>query len=300
MSRVVIVTGAGAGLGRAYALDLAARGMSVVVNNRRREVCADGLGSAERVAREITAAGGIAIPNEDDVRDVHSGERMVQQALEAFGRLDAFVSNAGVDQARTFHKISLDAFREIFDINFYGALYGVHAAYAHMREKGHGRIVVSTSSAGLHGLHGLSAYASSKAALIGLMQSVAMEGQSRDVFCNAVAPYASTRMTESHADPHFIEAMRPEYVSPLVAMLVAADCKVNGQTIVAGGGYFRRAAMVEGPGAAYPIANEVTPEMLQHDAASLQSLDAAMAFTDAMSAFNEFSARSAIARKASE
>lgn len=144
---------------------------------------------------------------------------------------------------------------------------------------------------GLRGLHGLSAYAASKAALIGLMRSLAAEGRSRDVLCNAVAPYAATRMTSSHDDETFRDAMRPEYVAPIVAVLVSERGTINGQTIVAGGGRFRRAATVEGLGLIYDDAARVTPEMLEQDMEALLRVDGAHEFADAMTAFNDFSAR---------
>lgn len=155
--RVAIVTGAGTGLGRAYALDLARSGVRVVVNNRRREVDALGRGSADHVVAEILAAGGEAVANGDDVCAPSAGERMVRQALDTWGRLDVLVNNAGVDQHAAFHKIDLATFRAIFDVNFFGTVDVTHAAWRHMRNAGHGRIIVSTSSAGLHGLHGLTA-----------------------------------------------------------------------------------------------------------------------------------------------
>jgi NAD(P)-dependent dehydrogenase (short-subunit alcohol dehydrogenase family) len=291
IKRVVIVTGAGGGLGRAYALDLAARGLRVVVNNRRRDVDAAGQGSAQRVVREILAAGGEAIASEADVCDSTSGAALVAQALASWGRLDAVVANAGIDQHQAFHKISIDEFRAIFDVNFFGSLYLLHAAYAHMRANGHGRIVVSTSSAGLHGLHGLTAYAASKAALIGLMRSIAGEGQSHDVLCNAVAPYAATRMTAAHGDAAFAARMRPEHVAPLVALLVSEQCRVTGQTIVAGGGGFRAAAMVEAPGMQFANAAAVRPEDLEAHFVAPFSVADALAFPDALVAFSHFMQR---------
>jgi NAD(P)-dependent dehydrogenase (short-subunit alcohol dehydrogenase family) len=240
--RVAIVTGAGTGLGRAYALDLARSGVRVLVNNRRREVDEAGRGSADRVVAEIVAAGGDATANGDDVCDDGAGERMVRQALDTWGRLDALVNNAGVDQHAGFHKIDLAHFRAIFEVNFFGTVQVTHAAWTHMRNAGHGRVLVSTSSAGLHGLH---AYAAAKAALIGLARSLAAEGASRDVYCNAIAPYAATRMTASHVDEGTRRAMSPDLVAPLVTALVRADSHVNGQVIVAGKGWARRATTVE-------------------------------------------------------
>jgi NAD(P)-dependent dehydrogenase (short-subunit alcohol dehydrogenase family) len=244
--RVAIVTGAGTGLGRAYAHRLAADGMRVVVNNRRREVDAAGRGSADHVVAEIVAAGGEAVANYEDVCAAGAGGRMLTQALATWGRLDALVNNAGVDQHASFHKIDLEAFRRIFEVNFFGTVEVTHPIWQHMRAAGHGRVVVSTSSAGLHGLHGLSAYASSKAALIGLARSLAAEGASRDLFCNAIAPYAATRMTSGHAqEGDGTSAMTPDLVAPLVSMLVSAESRINGQVLVAGAGWARRTAVVE-------------------------------------------------------
>jgi NAD(P)-dependent dehydrogenase (short-subunit alcohol dehydrogenase family) len=244
--RVAIVTGAGTGLGRAYAHRLAADGLRVIVNNRRREVDAAGLGSADHVVAEIVSNGGEAAANYEDVCAVGAGERLVAQALDTWGRLDVLVNNAGVDQHAAFHKIELDSFRRIFDVNFFGTVDVTHAAWRHMREAGHGRVLVSTSSAGLHGLHGLSAYAASKAALIGFAKSLAAEGAARDLFCNAIAPYAATRMTAAHTrDKDALAVMAPEHVAPLVAMLVSEQSRINGQVFVAGRGWARRSATVE-------------------------------------------------------
>ncbi len=290
-SRVALVTGAGTGLGRAYALRLAADGMRVIVNNRRREVDSDGRGSADRVVEEIRAAGGEAVADHEDVSAPGAGERMVARALSAFGRLDALVNNAGVDQHAPFHRIGLGEFRAIFEVNFFGTLGVTHAAWAHMRGAGHGRVVVSASSAGLHGLHGLSAYAASKAALIALARSLAQEGGPRDVFCNAIAPYAATRMTGAHLDEDTRLDMAPELVAPLVSALVGAQSRVNGQVFVAGHGVARRAATIEcetlvpvtGPGAADAAAQLADGPLVR--------AGVGREFADALEAYQDFSAR---------
>lgn len=287
--RVAIVTGAGAGLGRAYALHLARSGLRVLVNNRRRELDAAGRGSADRVVEEIRAAGGEALADYEDVCTPGAGERMVERALGQWGRLDALVNNAGVDQHAPFHRIGLDEFRAIFETNFFGTLQVTHAAWVPMRAAGHGRILVSTSSAGLHGLHGLSAYAASKAALIGLARSLAAEGAPRDIFCNAIAPYAATRMTESHLAEPAREAMSPELVAPLVAALVEARSRINGEVIVVGLGGARRATTVELapvlPAASYALQKE-------RDAGTppppLLVPGICREFTDALQAFDDF------------
>jgi len=243
--RVVIVTGAGKGLGRAYALDLAARGASLVVNNRW--VDRDQASSAQSVVDEIRAAGGRAVANFDVAEDPESGEVLVAQALAEFGRLDAVVSNAGVPETLRLHRQTREGFRRVFDINFFGPLYLVQAAWPTLCAAGAGRIVVSASSAGLHGGDGMAAYASSKAALIGLVRGLAVEGAARGVKINAIAPYALTAMTEPHLPPGFAERMDPAAVAPLVSWLVSEACDVSGQILVSGGGRLRAAFAVEGP-----------------------------------------------------
>jgi NAD(P)-dependent dehydrogenase (short-subunit alcohol dehydrogenase family) len=285
--RVAIVTGAGKGLGRAYALYLASRGARVIVNNRRR---AGEPSTADAVVEEIRSAGGEALANYESVEDPSAGERMVQQALDAWGRIDILVNNAGVDQHSTFHKLNLEEFKRIFDINFMGSLYITHAAYRRMREAGYGRIVVSTSAAGLHGLHGLTAYSASKAALIGFMRALAAEGRSRNVLVNAIAPFAATPMTarQGVVDEQFRQAMRPEWVAPMVAYLVCERCQLSGQIIVAGKGGFRRAAMVEGAGLGYSRSEDLTPEQLERDAERILSMEGAREFADALQSFQDF------------
>ncbi|MDY0064913.1 MAG: SDR family NAD(P)-dependent oxidoreductase [Steroidobacteraceae bacterium] len=283
--RVAIVTGAGQGLGRAYAVYFAARGARVLVNNRRRTGESS---SADQVVEIIRSAGGEALANHDTVEDPQSGVRMVEQALQAWGRVDILVSNAGVEQHCTFHKIAREDFHKIFAINFFGALYAAHAAYSRMREAGYGRIVLSTSSAGLHGLHGLSAYASSKAALIALTRTLAAEGKSRNVLCNAIAPYAATRMTARQDNPEFLATMRPELVSPMVGYLASAQTRLNGEVIVAGKGAFRRAAMVEGRGYGYASIAQLTEASIERDLERILDMADAREFPDALTSFNDF------------
>ena len=285
--RVAIVTGAGKGLGRAYSIYLAARGARVVVNNRR--LSASEPSSADEVVQAIRQAGGQAVANYDSVEDPASGERIVQQAFDTWGRLDVLVNNAGVDQRSTFHKVSVEQFRQIFDINFYGSLYVTHAAYSRMRAAGYGRIVVSTSVAGLYGLHGLTAYSASKAALIGFMRTLAMEGKSHNVLTNAIAPYAATPMTarQGNMPEEFMTTMRPEFVAPAVALLVSDQTSLNGQVIIAGKGAFRRAANVEGRGLRYAEPTEATAEALARDVAQLLDMEGATEFADAMAAFQQ-------------
>jgi NAD(P)-dependent dehydrogenase (short-subunit alcohol dehydrogenase family) len=283
--RVAIVTGAGKGLGRSYALHLAARGARVLVNNRRRSATEPS--TADEVVQAIRQAGGEAVANYDSVEDPAAGERIVQQALDAWGRIDVLVNNAGVDQRSSFHKISVAEFERIFAINFHGSLYVTHAAYARMRAAGYGRIVVSTSAAGLYGLHGLTAYAASKAALIGFMRALALEGKSHNVLTNAIAPFAATPMTarQGNMPEAFMTTMRPEFVAPVVTLLVSEQTRMNGQVIMAGKGVFRRAAAVEGRGLRYTEQADMTPEALARDAERLLDMESPTEFADAMASF---------------
>lgn len=239
--RVAIVTGAGKGLGRAYALELARCGARVLVNNRRHSGEADADTSARRTADAIVAAGGQAEANWCDVCDPDSGRQMVQQARERFGRLDIVVANAGIDRASAFARQSLADYRAIFDTSFFGNLHLVHAAWPHLLEQGYGRVVLTTSSAGLHGNRGQSAYAAAKAAVLGLVRTLALEGRRHNVRVNAIAPYGHSQMTAPYMDAATAQAFDPQRVAPLVAWLCSTDCDVDGQTLVSGAGWLSRA-----------------------------------------------------------
>ncbi|MBU3740058.1 MAG: SDR family NAD(P)-dependent oxidoreductase [Rhodoferax sp.] len=245
--QVAIVTGAGKGLGRAYAMHLAARGASVLVNNRRHAGQSDAQTSAHDTVASIEAEGGQAAANWCDVSDPDSGRQLVDQALSRFGRLDIVIGNAAVDTACSFRKQSLADFKAIFDVSFFGNLYLVHAAWPHLIHQGYGRVVLTTSSAGLHGNHGQSAYSAAKSAVIGLMRSLAIEGGRSGVRVNAIAPYGHTQMTAPHMGERMAAALAPERVSPLVGWLCSPDCDVTGTVLVCGGGGLRQARSVETP-----------------------------------------------------
>jgi NAD(P)-dependent dehydrogenase (short-subunit alcohol dehydrogenase family) len=237
--KVVVITGAGKGLGRAYALHFAALGASVVVNNRRHEGEAEF--SADRVVGEIAAAGGKAVANYTAVEDPAAGNSLLASAVENFGRLDCLIANAGVTEGRSFRKQALEQFRDVLEINLMGTVNVVHPIFRHLCEHGGGNIIFSTSSAGLFGEFGLPAYSTSKAALIGLMRSLSLEGAPKNVQVNAIAPYAATQMTEEHLSLEISAAMAPERVAPVVEWL--ASGVVSGEILIAGGGHIARARM---------------------------------------------------------
>ena len=290
--RVIVVTGAGRGLGRAYALDLAARGASVVVNTRPR--AADAPGSAEAVVAEIEASGGRAVAAALAVAEVDSGERLLAAALDAFGRIDGLLNNAGAPEASTLHKQTLDEFRENFEINFFGSLTPTLPIYRHMRENGGGRILVSTSTAGLHGVHGMAAYSASKAGLIGLMRVIALEGAGRNVAANAIAPFAATGMTGEYLDPALAARMAPEWVAPVASWLMSPDCPLTGQTVTAGAGGVRLAARVEGE--AQWFDEGFGPDDLNARVEHLRAADGRRDYPEGMAAFEHLMADGA-ARK---
>lgn len=247
--RVIVVTGAGRGLGLAYALDMAARGASVVVNTRPRASGAPA--SADAVVEQIVAAGGKAVACPLAVEAADAGDRLLATALSAFGRIDGLVNNAGAPEAKSLHKQTLSEIRSVFEINYFGTLSATLPTYRHMRDQNAGRILITTSAAGLYGVHGMAAYSSSKAALIGLARVIALEGASHGVFCNALAPYALTGMTEGYVSAEIGAALPPEYVAPVVSWLMTEACTLNGETLVAGAGKVRRAVRIEGPGVAF-------------------------------------------------
>ncbi|MEO7159878.1 MAG: SDR family NAD(P)-dependent oxidoreductase [Polaromonas sp.] len=243
--RAAIVTGAGKGIGQAYAVELAARGAKVIVNNRRHPGEADADTSAQQVVNTIRAAGGTAVANYEAVEAEGAGARMVQQALDVFGRIDVLIANAALSQAASFHKQSVDEFLKIFNVGFCGTLNLLHAAWPLFRAQRYGRIIVTTSSAGRYGNHGLGAYAASKGAIEMLMRSLAAEGASYGIRINAISPYALTQMTAAHLAPEVAACLTPAAVAPMVAWLASEECTANGEVIVAGGGRFRRGFSVE-------------------------------------------------------
>ena len=240
-----IVTGAGKGLGRAYALHLARLGAKVLVNNRRHPGQADGDTSAQQTVDAIEAAGGIAIANWCDVTDPDSGTAMVEQARSSFGRLDIVIANAGIDKAGVFAKQSMADFRAIFDTGFLGNLHLVHAAWPVLIGQKYGRAVLTTSSAGLYGNYGQAAYSAAKSAVIGMVRALAIEGRRHGVGINAIAPYGYSQMTAPYLANEMATTFDPSRVAPLVGWLAGAGCDVSGEVLVCGGGLVRRAGVGE-------------------------------------------------------
>jgi len=242
--RVAIVTGAGKGLGRAYALGMASLGARVVINNRANHDPQD-CPSADAVVAEIHAGGGEAVANYDEVEKPDAGESLVSAALSHFGRLDIVLSNAGIDRTRSFHKQPLEDFDEVVQINFHAVARLLHAAWPHLRTAGYGRVLVSTSTAGLWGNHGQAAYSASKAALLGLMKTLAIEGAPRGIRVNAIAPYAVTQLTAPWFPEQSAARFSPESAARLATWLVSEQCTLSGATLITGADHVRLAQPLE-------------------------------------------------------
>ncbi len=240
--RVAIVTGAGGGLGREHALALARRGARVVVNDLggARDGSGGSATAAETVVAEIEAAGGEALANAASVTDFAAVQSMVEAAMAKWGRVDILVNNAGVLRDKTFAKMELEDFRFVVDVHLMGAVNCTKAVWDHMREANYGRIVMTTSSSGLYGNFGQSNYGAAKMALVGLMQTLSIEGAKHDIRVNCLAPTAHTRMTEDLGARLPLELLGPEMVTPGLLHLVSDDAPSR-CILAAGAGGFERA-----------------------------------------------------------
>lgn len=282
--RVVVVTGAGRALGRAYALEFARRGASVVVNDRGVHVDGSGAdsGLAHAVVEEITSAGGTAVASTESVTEPEGGETIIATALERFGRIDALVNNAGILRDRSFGKLTDAEIAGVLDVHLRGAFNVTVPAYRAMRKRGFGRIVMTTSAAGLFGNFGQANYAAAKMALVGLASTIAIEGEPHDIRCNTVAPMARTRMTAAIMGAAGA-AVDPEHVVPLVTYLCSADSRVTHQIFSAGGGRFARVFVGVGPGW-YGGADHVAAEDV---AVNLETIQRTVPFVEPGSAVDE-------------
>jgi NAD(P)-dependent dehydrogenase (short-subunit alcohol dehydrogenase family) len=234
--RVAIVTGAGGGLGRQHALALAARGAKVVVNDLggARDGSGGSVSAAQAVVDEIRGAGGEAIANGASVTDWEAVQAMVQQAVDTWGRVDILVNNAGILRDKTFAKMDLADFRTVIDVHLMGAVHCSKAVWPHMVAQKYGRILMTTSSTGLYGNFGQSNYGAAKLALVGFMQTLALEGAKSDIRVNSLAPTAATRMTEGLMPEAVLAALQPQAVVPAMLVLVSEDAPTR--TILCAGG----------------------------------------------------------------
>ena len=244
--KVVIVTGAGGGLGRCHALEFARRGAKVVVNDLGGTVDGSGGSSeaADKVVEEIKAAGGEAMSNGSSVTDDTGVANMVQQTMDAYGRIDVLVNNAGVLRDKSFAKMEIADFDFVVDVHLFGTMKPTKAVWPIMKEQGYGRIMVTSSSSGLYGNFGQSNYGAAKLGVVGFINTLKLEGQKDNIHINALAPVAWTRMTSNLMPPEMEEALAPEQVTPAVVFMCSEQAP-TGKIICAGAGAYAAAQIVE-------------------------------------------------------
>jgi NAD(P)-dependent dehydrogenase (short-subunit alcohol dehydrogenase family) len=285
--RVAIVTGAGRGIGRSHALLLASRGARVVIADVGGEIDGTGAshGPADDVVEEIRSAGGEAVASYGSVADDAEAPSIVQTALDAFGRIDAVVNNAGIHDPGLFETLSTDQFRRMLDVHFFGTLFVTKAAWPHLKAAGHGRVVNTASEAMLGGIPELTSYGAAKGAVFGLTRNLATEGARHRIHVNALAPRAYTRMSASSSDAladmmampreameQINASMPPELCAPAAALLAHQSCPLNGEILQVGMGAVARLAVVHTEGI---TKDAMTPEDIA------ENLDSILDVTDA-------------------
>ncbi|XP_063718576.1 peroxisomal multifunctional enzyme type 2-like [Symsagittifera roscoffensis] len=249
-NRVVVVTGSGNGLGREYALLFAKRGAKVVVNDYGGDILG-GRGQqgsnnpADRVVSEIRASGGEAVPNYDSVEE---GQKIVDTAIKSFGRIDVLVNNAGILRDKSFLKMTDEDWDMIFRVHVRGSYVTTKAAWPHFRQQNFGRVVMTSSTSGLYGSFGQANYSAAKMALVGLSSTLAKEGAKYNIHCNAVAPVAGSRLTQTVMPPDLVDALKPSYVAPVVAYLCHESCQENGSIIETAAGWAAKCQLFRSPG----------------------------------------------------
>ena len=257
--KVAVITGAGGGVGRQYALELAARGARVVVNDLGGAT--DGTGGSETAAAQVVAeiekAGGVAVPNFDSVATLEGGQRIVDTAIERFGGCDILIANAGILRDKSFAKLSAEDLQAVLDVHLMGAFSTAQPAFRQMKEAGGGKIILTTSASGLFGNFGQANYTAAKMGIWGLMRTLSIEGERSNIQVNCIAPAAATRLTGGENETG---STSPRSVMPLVLAAVHDSCSITGETFMAGYNWYTRCFMAQAPGWAAEENAEVSPE----------------------------------------
>ena len=276
--RVAIVTGAGAGLGRTYAVEFAKRGAKVVVNDLggARDGSGASHNAADTVVQEIKAAGGEAVANYDSVSTVAGGESIVKAAVSAFGKVDILINNAGILRDKTLGKMGEDEWDLVVGVHLKGAFCVTKPAFTVMKEKGFGRIVLTASGAGLYGNFGQANYAAAKMGLVGFMNVLNIEGSKYNIKANTIAPVAASRLTEDVLPPDLFKKLKPEFIMPLVLWLSSEENQDAGMIFNCGAGWYSRTAVMCSKGITIGDGHrEITPEEIKDRFAAIKSLEEA-------------------------
>jgi NAD(P)-dependent dehydrogenase (short-subunit alcohol dehydrogenase family) len=272
--RVAIITGAGGGLGKTYALMLAARGASVVVNDLGGAADGTGAGTsmADAVVKEINEAGGKAVANYDSVSTPNGGEAICKTAVDNFGKIDILVNNAGILRDKTFAKLEPQNLEIVLDVHLKGGFFVTQPAFRIMKENNYGRIVFASSGAGIFGNFGQTNYGAAKMGLVGLSNVLSVEGAKYNIKSNVIAPIAKTRLTEQLLGP-LADALDPSFVTPLVAYLCSEDCELTHEIFDVGGGRYARIFIGMGPGWVAPDHRAPSAEDIRDNLGAIRKTD---------------------------
>ena len=282
--RVAIITGAGRGLGRAYALELARRGADVVVNDAGFNMAGDDAGDrepADAVVREIIAAGGRAVASYHDIAQAQHASDLVALAVSSFGGVDILVNNAGNNRRAIFPEVKLEDMRAILDVHLIGPMLLSQAVYPHMRSRGRGRIVLTTSQVGFQGKVDSVAYGAAKNAVIGLMHGMKLDAARHGILVNCISPFALTRMGGIFPK-ELAQWIDPSQVAAAVAWLCSDENTLHGEILIAGGGHFARACTMESRG--IDVEGAVSAELIRRRWTSISSMRGALSYADALQA----------------
>jgi|TARA_B110000914_G_scaffold223379_1_gene238745 NAD(P)-dependent dehydrogenase (short-subunit alcohol dehydrogenase family) len=272
--RVVVITGAGNGLGRTYALEMGKRGAKVVVNDLGGSAFGDGAdkGAADLVVDEIKAGGGQAVANYDSVTD---GDKIVQTAMDSFGKIDVVINNAGILRDKTFHKMEEQDWDLVYDVHVRGAFKVTHAAWPYMRDQNYGRLIFTASAAGIYGNFGQTNYAMAKLGQYGMSQTLALEGRSKNIMVNTIAPIAGSRLTETVMPQELVDALKPEFIMPLVVKLCDENSQETGGLYEVGAGFIGKVRWERSKGHSFSVSQGFNAEDVN------EAWDEIVDFTDA-------------------
>ena len=289
-NRVAIVTGAGRGIGRNYAIELAGRGANVVVNDIGSS--RDGIGlsasPANKVVEEIKNLGGEAVADHNNVATLQGGRSIVDTAIDAFGRVDILINNAGILIDKTFANMDEKSWDVVIDVNLKGAYNVTKPAFNYMKTHGYGRIIMITSGSGMFGNIGQANYASAKMGLVGLANVLKLEGARHNIKTNVLAPMAATRMTKDVVPPEIFKKMKVDFVTSVMLYMCSEQCQDSGVIINAGFGYFSRSAILTGLGVCLSDGKQIpTPENVMKNWNNIKSLEKAKLFNQLIEMYNE-------------